>query len=659
MNMRVFLIVIVCLLSMLGAFAQTKAPSDLVAAELKARAALQNRLFPLPGNLAAWEKQRGTLTADIQQHGNIYINHQLPLHIKETGRRQLKGYSVRYIWFQTRPGVYATANLYVPDGKGPFPAVINMHGHWPDGKAGEMVQSCAHTLALHGYVCLNIDAWGSGERTTEHGVAEYHGANLGAALLNIGETLLGSQVADNIRGVDLLCSLPYVDTTKIGATGASGGGNQTMWLSAMDTRIKAAMPVVSVGTFESYIMNSNCVCELLPGGFTFTEEAGVLGLVAPRALKICSALKDASATFKPAEMLRSYENVRSIYDLYHTPNAVAYQLFDTTHGYWPEMRSALLGWMDQQLKGKGNGAPVTEMPFTLLPAQQLQVFPDGRRNPLVMGIAAYCKQQGNKLKPAVTDTAEKRRTLKTVLGLIDGPGMKEAHTYAPQQQWERVTLETTEGQLIPLSILPAAGSQKYVLLLSSKGKDSIPAALLQQYQGANIILADLWGIGECASTSADKTDGRLPHFHTLARSAMWLGNSVMAQWVGQLQVITNYIKTARNPVAFSIDAEKELGLAALFYNAISSGADTITLRQCPVSYVFDEREGIDFFNMAIHVPGIISWGNVALAAALSGKETVFIQPVTMSGRTAAGNYQQVFKEQQRLYHTSAKTVFVQ
>src|SRR5690606_3572677 len=127
-----------------------------------------------------------------------------------------------------------------------------------------------------------------------HGNFEYHGAHLGASLLNVGETLLGMQLTDNMRGVDLLSSLPFVDAARIGATGASGGGNQTMWLAAMDDRVKASMPVVSVGTFESYIMSSNCVCEMLPDGLMHMEESEVLGLVAPRAIRVCNAAKEAN-----------------------------------------------------------------------------------------------------------------------------------------------------------------------------------------------------------------------------------------------------------------------------------------------------------------------------------------------------------------------------
>src|SRR5690606_3529978 len=124
--------------------------------------------------------------------------------------------------------------------------------------------SVGHSLAKNGYVCLTIDAFGSGERATTHGDYEYHGANLGASLMNIGESLLGVQVVDNMRAVDLLLSLPFVDKENIGATGASEGSIHTMLFAALYERIKAAIPIVSVATFESAVMGSNCVCELMP-----------------------------------------------------------------------------------------------------------------------------------------------------------------------------------------------------------------------------------------------------------------------------------------------------------------------------------------------------------------------------------------------------------
>lgn len=436
--------------------------ADIIATQLKLEAALDFNLRQLPVTMAGWEAYRGNLKNELLKSSGVEINHSLPLDIHETGTIHMNGYTIKKIYFQTRPNVYATADLYVPDGKGIFPAIINMHGHWPGGKTGDMVQSCAHELALNGYVCLNIDAWGSGERTTVHGVDEYHGSNLGASLMNVGESLLGNQLTDNIRGVDLLSSLPYVDKNNIGATGASGGGNQTMWLSALDERIKASMPVVSVGTFQSYIMGSNCVCELMPKGFTYTEESGILALMAPLFVKMCSSLKDASPTFYPSEMIRSFTNAKPIFALYNAEDNINYQLFNTPHGYWPEMRQAMLGWFDQKLKGIGNGYFKEEIPFTLLSNEQLMVFPKGKRDPLVISTSDYCIQKGKELSHALykkgfIDRDKKLNDLHDILLLPTKPDVVEkTHEFEKQDGWHRIVLETTSKHLIPLKYFPAA-----------------------------------------------------------------------------------------------------------------------------------------------------------------------------------------------------------
>ncbi len=617
---------------------------DLISTGAKENAAFYSRLHQIPSTLTEWKAYRTKLISEIRQKSGVFIDHRLPLDYRETGSTQMNGYSVKNIWFQTRPGVYATANLYVPDGKGPFPAVINMHGHWPDGRMGEMVQSCAQALALHGYTCLNIDAFGAGERTTVHGADEYHGANLGASLLNIGETLLGDQLTDNIRGVDLLCSLPYVDTARIGATGASGGGNQTMWLSALDERIKAAMPVVSVGTFESYIMNSNCICELLPDGLRVAEEAGVLGLIAPRALKIANAELEKNPTFKPAEMLRSYHNTESVYRLYDKAGELEYSLYHTGHGYWPEMRQALLGWLDWKLKGMGTGDPVAEIPHQLLPVRQLLVFPEGNRDALVPGIAAWCRTRGAAIKKegigrSLVNRDRKRKALGELLRLPALPDITARHTLQPENGWQRIILQSDDRRLIPLLYkTPVNGKGRYVLICPSNGKDSLLPGLLKEYerQGTGIVIADLWGVGECTSPEASSMDGSLPRFHTLARSEYWLGRSVMGEWVTEMSLVIRHMIKSFHPASLTVDASKETGMAALFCNALTGNADTVILRDCPVSYAFDQRAGIDFYNMAIHVPGILPWGDVSLAAALSGKNTVFIRPVSMSGNPIEG-----------------------
>src|SRR5205807_4425715 len=126
-----------------------------------------------------------------------------------------------------------------------------------------------------------------------------------------GQTLLGMQVYDNRRAVDYLCSRPEVDRQHLGITGASGGGNQSMYAGALDERFSAVVPVCSVGTYQAYLRAACCVCELLPGALRFAEEGDVLALVAPRALLVVNATQDAFQ-FSVGEAEKSIARARPV-----------------------------------------------------------------------------------------------------------------------------------------------------------------------------------------------------------------------------------------------------------------------------------------------------------------------------------------------------------
>ncbi|MEJ7676185.1 MAG: hypothetical protein WKF59_26655 [Chitinophagaceae bacterium] len=201
----------------------------------------------------------------------------------------------------------------------------------------------------------------------------------------------------------------------------------------LDERVKAAMPVVSVGTFESYIMRSNCICELLPDGLTFTEESGVLALVAPRAIKMCNHTRDLSPTFFPSEMLRTFNNSKPVFKMLGVENNISYQVIDQTHGYWPEDREAMLGWFDLHLKGIGDGSPKKEIPFELLAQEKLMVYPTGKRDPIVMSTDEYCKKRGEELRTVFLKTNTfnadaKKKELRDILRSNEKSDLKKSIT---------------------------------------------------------------------------------------------------------------------------------------------------------------------------------------------------------------------------------------
>jgi hypothetical protein len=643
--------------------------ADLIESRLRNQAVLKFGAHQIPENLLDLDKYRTWLKNSIIQNTGLVVNHTLPLNIKETGSIQMKGYTIKNIAFQTLPGVYATANLYIPDSKGPFPAVINMLGHWRKGKSEkDGPQPLGHTLALNGYVCLTIDPWGAGERTSEHGVFEYHGANLGASLLNIGESLNGVQISDNIRGVDLLISLPFVDSKNIGATGASGGGNQTMWLAAMDERIKAAVPVVSIGTFESYIMRSNCVCELLNDGLSLTEEAGVLSLIAPRALKMCNHKQDAAPSFFPLEMQRTFNNTRPVYKMLGAENNISSQVIDRTHGYWSEDREAMLGWFDLHLKGKGTGAPKKELPFELLSDEKLYVYPIGKRDPLITTTAAYSQRRGEELRAAflnagTIDVSEKQKELRSILRINGQADLRKVHRHTSLGGWDRLALESSDDKLIPvLHMAPSISSMGYVIISNPAGKKAISLEQIAELkkEGQGIVVVDLSGTGE-VSSNKENSGNRSMVLHAQSRSELWLGKTILGEWVKELGIVSEFIRSNYRAQTISLDGTKESGLAGLFLAALGGRVDDIVLRDAPLSYLFDTSGSVDFFSMGIHLPGFLKWGDVSLVAALSGKNIKIINPVSMSGTKIGGSrleeYQAEFAKLRTLARQKGKAIF--
>ena len=647
----------------------TEPHGDLIESKLRQEAVLRFPLFQLPRTKNEWDTYRVKLKNEIIKKTGALVHQNLPLNLKETGSVKMKGYTIKNIAFQTRPGIYATANLYIPDGDGKFPAVIVMMGHSQEGRLYDKYQAVGITLALNGYLSLCIDPWGSGERTTIHGVFEDHGDenNLGIALMDIGEPLMGMLLTDNIRGVDLLCSLPYVDAQKIGATGASGGGNQTMWLTAMDERIKAAVPVVSAGTFEAYIMGTPCICEVLTDGLTFTEESAVLALIAPRAVKMCNHFKDDLQAFNPREMLRSYNNAKPVFEMLGAGNNIAYQTLDLTHGYWPEDRETMLGWFSLHLKGIGDGAPVKEIPFNALPIEQLMVYAKGKRDPQVATTEAYCRQKGNELRAAFLHTktfnAEaKRNELKNILRINEEPVLKKVHQYAQVNGWSRFALET-DDKLIPVLLhAPAENAKEFAIVTSADGKEIISPGLMEGLikAGSGIAVVDLSGTGETSSAALCSNDsiGRL---RTLSKSCLWLGKTVMGEWVKELNVVTQFIHAKYKSAKLSINGSKEAGLAGLYLAALVGNIENVTLQYAPLSYLFDNRDSVEYFSTAIHLPGILNWGDVSLAAALTGKNITSINPVSMSGQKISEDklkeYKAEFEQVRKACGESGKTVF--
>jgi len=313
-----------------------------------------------PVNRREWDQRRIKLRQSILDTIGPFPNKPCDLAPQFQGFLKRDGYRIERLIFQSRPDVWVTANAYVPESaKGKLPAVLVVHGHWPLARRDPVVQARCLGLVKLGFFVLAVDAFGAGERYTQPAAGTYHGALYGSTLWPVGQTLLGMQVYDNHRAVDYLLTRREVDGEHIAITGASGGGNQSMYAGALDERIKAVVPVCSVGTYQAYLRAACCVCEVLPGALRFTEEGDVLGLVAPRSLLVINASRDA-VQFSPAQAEKSVARARQIYKTYGADDHLDHRVFDSPHDYNQPMREAMYGWMTQWLKHQTPASRVAE-----------------------------------------------------------------------------------------------------------------------------------------------------------------------------------------------------------------------------------------------------------------------------------------------------------
>jgi cephalosporin-C deacetylase-like acetyl esterase len=268
----------------------------------------------------------------------------LPLAPHTAGILERPGYRVERVYWQCWPGVYASGWLYRPRTLSvPAPAVLCPHGHWEGGATHPVVQSRCIAMALMGYVVLAVDS--------AH-VYRYQ----------VGVNPAGVMTWNNIRALDYLHSLPEVDGDRIGCVGASGGGQQTMYLMALDDRVRVAAPVALVSYFRRILMidSHHCPCNHVPGLLRWTDEPEICALFAPRPLLFLSLSGDWTARFGEQE----FGEIRNIYWLYGQLDRIAHARFDGPHDFNRPMREQVYAWFNRWLRNLEDPAAAREPEFT-------------------------------------------------------------------------------------------------------------------------------------------------------------------------------------------------------------------------------------------------------------------------------------------------------
>jgi dienelactone hydrolase len=207
---------------------------------------------PSPSSAEQWtaesKRLREQLLRDVVFHGWPREWVDAPPKFTDVGVIPGNGYRIRKLRYEIVPGFESVALLYEPENlRGKMPAILNVNGHvGAPGKSIEYKQKRCITLARHGILALNLE-WLSYGELSQHGNEHWFGAHLDL----VGANELGLFYLAMRKGLDYLYDHPNTDRARLGMTGLSGGGWQTIVLSSLDERVRLSVPVAGFSSIST------------------------------------------------------------------------------------------------------------------------------------------------------------------------------------------------------------------------------------------------------------------------------------------------------------------------------------------------------------------------------------------------------------------------
>lgn len=300
--------------------------------------------------------------------------------LEVTDREQREGYEARKIRFNLSEWSRVPAYLLVPEGKGPFPAIVLLHDHgarFSIGKekmvrpfhvapevikdAEQWVAQCydgryvGDYLARHGYVVLAVDALFWGERGRKEGISYDGQQALASNFLQMGASWGAFINVDDMRSAEFLASLPFVDKERVASLGFSMGAYRSWMLAAMTDVVRASAAVCWMNTTE-YLMtltnNQNkggsAYAMLIPGLRRYLDYPHVASIACPKPTLFFNGTRD--KLFPTEGVEDAYRDMRAVWESQGASDRLVTKLWDEKHFFNREMQKETLEFFDRWLK---------------------------------------------------------------------------------------------------------------------------------------------------------------------------------------------------------------------------------------------------------------------------------------------------------------------
>ena len=582
-----------------------------------------------------------------------------PLRPRIVGRLTGDGFRAEKLIYESRPGFYVTAVLYLPEAEPPYPGVLLPCGHSENGKAAELYQRAAILMARNGLAVLCYDPIGQGERkqilrdgadrsetargrfrpTVEHNLA-------GVAPILLGQNLATYRIWDGIRSIDYLAGRDDVDESRIGCTGNSGGGLMTAYLMALDPRIAAAASSCFITTTRRKNddpgpgdAEQNIYAQTAYG----MDHADYILMRAPKPTLILAATKD----FVPiAGAWETYRQAKRLYTRLGVPERVGLVEADEKHGFSLHLRAGACRWMRRWLLNQVD--EVTEPAFDVFSDRQLQCTPQGQVL-LLEGAKSvfrlyreeeaalrsrrqrsWRRMNDEERRSQVRETAGIRPLSEIPRSEVQRRGTVRRGGY----RVEKLILKSDGGFPLPaLKFVSEKSSGEWTLYLHGRGKqaDAGPGGPIESLvrRGHPVLAVDLTGLGETESTAWRYDPKHIGNNSAEYFIAYMLGRSLVGMRAEDVLVCARYLNgRSGNTKGVNVVAVGRAGIAALHAAAVEPRLfGRVVVRDSIESWrrVVESEITVDQLENTVH--GVLRRYDLGDLARLAGRERVVFERI--------------------------------
>ena len=297
----------------------------------------------------AWQK---TLRSKLTELVGGFPADRHPLRPITVETRSFSGYTREKIVFDSRPGVSVLAYLLLPEkARKPAATMVCVPGHGRgvddivgiDDKGRERTDKAGyqHDFAIQvaeaGMAALAIEPMAFGCRrdpiNARQGLSRKACDPVAGGALLVGQTMIGWRVWDVMRTIDYIGTRSELDSNRVGCMGISGGGTATLFSTALEPRIRAALVSGYLNTFRDSVGSlAHCIDNYVPGVLNWAEMYDLAGLIAPRPLFVESGEKD--NIFPIRASIESFNKVREIYQVFGAADRIEQEVFPDEHSFW-------------------------------------------------------------------------------------------------------------------------------------------------------------------------------------------------------------------------------------------------------------------------------------------------------------------------------------